>query len=81
MIDALLSLIPGGSLTAIIAGVVAALGIIWRILAGVKKSGVNQQKVKEAEARAKNLDRIKRAADARPDPDIVSDPRNRDNRR
>lgn len=80
MLDALLSLIPGGNLTVILAAVGAGLLALWRIFAGVKQSGVDKQKAKEAEARAKNLDRIRRAADARPDPDIVSDPRNRDNR-
>lgn len=77
--DWLLNLIPGGSLTAIL-GVVAAVGLgLWRLLAGAKKAGINQQKAKEAEQRERNLDAIKRAADARPIGGVQSDHRNRDN--
>jgi hypothetical protein len=86
VMDFLLSFIPGGGLTAIIAGAVAALGILWRLLAGAKKAGRNEQLVKEAKARDENLKRIQdaiRARDAvRPDDGgVQSDPRNRDNKR
>ena len=49
--DALLSLIPGGSLTAIAAAVVAALLGAWRIYAAGKKS----QRAKEDEARLRAI--------------------------
>jgi len=45
-----------------------------------QQAGKDRAAAKEAKRREKNLDHIRRAADARPDPDIVSDPRNRDNR-
>lgn len=70
-----------GSLWPYLAAAGGALLVIWRVWAGGKKSGVNEQVAKEAKARDENLKRIKAAADAgnRP-PDIVSDPHNRDNR-
>lgn len=76
--DALLNLIPGGSLTAIIAAVIGVLGFIGTLLYKTKQAGINQQKAKEAKARAENLDRIKRAADARPGGSVLDDPNNRD---
>ena len=76
--DWILNLIPGGSLTAILGGVVVVAGIIWRVLAGAKQSGVDKQKAKEAEAREKNLDAIKRAADAKPTGSVFDDPNNLD---
>lgn len=76
----LLSLIPGGSLTVLLGGIVAALLAIWKAFSTGKRAGRDQQRVKEAEARAKNLDRIRDAADARPAGDVSIDPRNRDNR-
>lgn len=76
--DWILNLIPGGSLTAILGGVVVVAGIIWRVLAGAKQSGVDKQKAKEAEAREKNLDAIKRAADAKPTGSVLDDPNNLD---
>lgn len=78
MMELILSVIPGGWLSALGAAVAAAALGIWRIFAAGKKSGRNEQKAKEAENRAKNLDRIRDAADARPRDDIMSDPRNRD---
>lgn len=78
--DWLLNLIPGGSLTVIIGGILAVIAAGWRLLAGAKKAGVNEQKAKEAKARAENLDRIKRAADVRPAGGVSDDPYNRDNR-
>jgi hypothetical protein len=81
VIDALLALIPGGGLTAIIALIATALGALGWGAAKVKKAGVDEQKAKEAEARAKNLDRIKRARRARPRGGVHDDPDNRDNDR
>lgn len=81
MLDALLSLIPGGGLTAIITAVLAALAGVFGVYRSGKKAGEDKQKAKEAQARAKNLDRIRDAADARPAGDVVSDPYNRDRRR
>lgn len=78
MIDLILSLIPGGNITVILTAIAGAAIALWRIVAGIKQSGVNQQKAKEAEARAENLDRIKRAADARPRGELSNDPYNRD---
>lgn len=77
--DWILSLIPGGSLTAILASLFAVIGFLGTLVYGAKKAGVNQQKAKEAEQRERNLDAIKRAADAKPIGGVQSDPRNRDN--
>lgn len=79
MLDLIISAIPGGGLTAIVAAVLAALAGVFGVYRSGKKAGQNQQKAKEAESRARNLDRIRDAANARPIGDIVSDPRNRDN--
>jgi hypothetical protein len=67
--EALLSLIPGVSLTAIVGGIVAALAVVWRIFAAGKKSGRNEAKAKEADSYAKHLQDIERAANARSDAD------------
>lgn len=81
----LIDLIPGGGLTALIAGVLALLGALGYGAKKIQDSGVNKQKAKEAEARAKDLEALKRAADAsigiRPTDKLHDDPRNRDNRR
>lgn len=79
MITTILTFLSTGKMALIVGGVLAGLGVIWRVLAGVKKSGVDQQKAKEAQIRAQNLEAIKRAADARPIGGVQSDPRNRDN--
>jgi hypothetical protein len=46
----------------------AALLVLWRVLAGAKKAGVDQQKAKELQAREQarreELNRIKDATDA-----------------
>lgn len=76
--DLLLSLIPGGGITAIITAVLAALAGIFGIYRSGHKAGQDKQRAKEAESRAQNLDRIRDAADARPR-DVLSDKRNRDN--
>lgn len=78
MIDLLLSLIPGGGLTAIATAILAALAGIFGIYRSGHKAGQDKQKAKEANDRAQNLDRIRDAADAQPR-DVLSDKRNRDN--
>ena len=78
--DWLLNLIPGGGLTAIIGGVLAVIAAGWAAARGLTKAGENKQKAKEAKARAENLDRIQRAADARPVGSVSDDPNNRDKR-
>ena len=76
--DFLLSIIPGGGLTAIAAGILAALAGIFGIYRSGHKAGQDKQRAKEAKDRAQNLDRIRDAADAQPR-DVLSDKRNRDN--
>ena len=78
--DFLLSLIPGGNLAVILTAIGAGLLALWRIVAGVRQSGVDKQKAKEAERRAENLDRIRDAADAKPAGSVHDDPNNRDRR-
>lgn len=61
----------------------AAAIALWRILANAKQAGINEQKVKEAAAREKDIQQIKKASDAaaavRPDDGGMSvDPYNRD---
>lgn len=58
---------------------VAIMAVIGSYFKG-QQAGRDRAAAKEAQNRAKNLDHIRRAADARADPDIVSDPRNRDTR-
>lgn len=83
--DWLLNLIPGGGITAAIAGIVVALGTLFGLFKAVQKTGVDKQKAKEAEARAENLEdvrRAQRAGDAvRADDSLHDDPNNRDVRR
>lgn len=57
----------------------AAFVGVWRIWAAGKTAGRNQERAKNAEARDKNLDRIKRAARAKPRHGVQDDPYNRDN--
>lgn len=76
--DWLWNLIPGGGLTAIVAAVLASLTAIGTLLYKTKKAGVDQHKAEEADRRDKNLDRIKRAANARPVGGMHDDPNNRD---
>ncbi len=76
--DWLLNLIPGGGLTAILGAVLAGLAALGTLLYKTKKSGVDQQKAKEAVKRDQNLDRIKRASDAKPAGSVSDDPNNRD---
>jgi len=77
--DWLLNLIPGGGLTVIAAAVAAAALAAWRIVAKAEQAGVNKQKAKEAEARDRNLEKLKRADRAQPSGSVLDDPDNRDN--
>lgn len=61
-----------------IAAAGAALIGIWRLYATGKSAGINQEKAKEAAARERDLDAIKRAAGARPSGSVEDDPNNRD---
>lgn len=76
----MMDLIPGGSLTAIVAAVLAALAGVWRVYASGRTAGRNERKAKEAQDRADNLKRIHDAAGARPSVGVPDDPHNRDNR-
>lgn len=80
--DWLLTFIPGGGFGALIGGLLAVVSGLLAIMFRAEKAGVNKQKVKEAEAREKNLDKIKAAVDAsgrvRPDDGLHNDPYNRD---
>lgn len=78
--DWLLNLIPGGGLTAIGAALVTALGLLLGLFKMAKKSGRDEQLVKEAKAREENIKDIIDAADARPTDSVHDDPHNRDNR-
>jgi uncharacterized protein (UPF0333 family) len=62
-----------------IAAGLALVAIIGAFFKG-QQAGRDRAAAKEAENRAKNLDHIRRAADARADPNVMSDPNNRDNR-
>ena len=83
----LLDLIPGGGLTATLVGIVAALGALLGLFKTVQRTGHDKRRAEEAEARAKNLDDVRRAQDAaagvRPatPEQLHNDPHNRDNRR
>lgn len=82
--DALLNLIPGGSLTAIGGVIVAALLAFWRAWAAGKSAGRNQEKAKQNDAYEKHLDAVERASSARNDvlsgrvPERSDDPNRRD---
>jgi hypothetical protein len=76
--DWILNLIPGGSLTAILAAVFAGIAAIGTLLYKTKQAGVNQQKVKEADAYAKSIKDIENAGNARPIGLPDDDPNNRD---
>lgn len=57
-----------------------ALVAYWRAYASGKKAGRNEKEVDHAKERARDLERIKSAADARPSVELHRDPYNRDNR-
>ena len=76
-----------GSLWPYIAAAIAGLLALWQFGRSQKKAGVNQEKVKQAEARNANLGRIKDAAIAgehvrtQPDDPGVPDPYDLDAKR
>lgn len=69
MLELLFSAIPGGSLTAIGAAVVAVLGIVWSLIRKGRSIERNAQRAKEADHYARYLDEIERSASARADAD------------
>lgn len=82
MTDFLTNLIPGGALTWIV-GALAVLGaFLWSLLRGARKAGRDEEKAKEAEARAKDMEAIieaRRAGDAAANAGSVpNDPYRRD---
>lgn len=58
----------------------ASLLVAWRAWASIKKSGIDEQKAKEAEQRERDLERIKAAGAAVPG-SVSDDPFNRDNQK
>lgn len=64
------------------AALVVVLGVLWRMLGNAKKSGIDAQKAKEAEARNENIKRLKDAIDAGNQHPLggVPDKHDRDNR-
>jgi hypothetical protein len=77
-----MSALLGPFLPYIVGAVVAILGaggFIWKTKRDARQAGIDEQKVKEAEARDLELERIKRAAGARPAGGVSGDPDNRDN--
>jgi hypothetical protein len=79
--DWILSLIPGGGLTAIIGAVAAGIAAIWGLLARERRAGRAEQKVDHYEKHLEELEKIKRADGVRPAGDELSDPYNRDRRK
>lgn len=63
----LLAYFKGGRIAAIIAAVGAALLLLWNALANARKQGAAEQKAKEAERYAKDVDKAAKAARARDD--------------
>lgn len=59
-------------------GAGAALVAAWRVWAAGKQAGRDAERAKHAAQERENLDRIKRAADARPTVGVRDDPFNRD---
>lgn len=87
--SAILAFFGSGKMAIIITTAVAMIAFLWRLLAGAKKAGIDQQKAKEAiareQARREELNRIKDAGTAaarvRPDDRLSDDPYNRDVRK
>lgn len=65
MMDALVSLIPGGWLTAILAGLAAVGGAVWRAFVAGKTSQKNADRAKEADAYEQHLEDLAAANRAR----------------
>ena len=66
------------TISVIIACVVSCLAVLAGMLHYANKAGEAEEKLKEAEARAKNIENIKRAADAEPTGSVYNDPNNLD---
>jgi len=60
-------------------GAVAAVFGVWSFYSSGKQAGRDAERAKHAAQERENLDRIKRAADARPTVGVHDDPNNRDN--
>lgn len=63
-----------------IAIVMAVLGIMWRLLANAKKSGIDEKEAEDAEAERAHIQRIqdaKRAGDSVDPGSVYDDPYNR----
>jgi len=56
----------------------AALLGVWKVWATGKRAGRNEERIRHAQEREENLNRIKRAANARPSGRVSDDPYNRD---
>lgn len=59
--------LQGGKIAAFFAAIGAAALLVWHALATARREGAAQQKAKEAEQYAKDVDRAARAARARDD--------------
>lgn len=72
------SLVPGG-LPAVIGGVIAAvLAVLAVVFKRGSASGRDAEIAREAKAREKDIELVKRAAGARPSVGVRDDPNNRD---
>lgn len=60
------------------AGVV--LAGLWQTYSSGKKAGRNEKAVEQAKERARDMERLRNAADARPSSSLQNDEYNRDNR-
>lgn len=78
--DAILNLLPGGGLTALLAGLGALAAFVGTMLWGARKAGQDAEKAKEAKRRDQDIERLRRAADARPRGGVLDDLNNRDTR-
>jgi hypothetical protein len=63
--DWIISLIPGGWLTAALAGLAAVGGALWKAYSAGRTSHRNEQKAKEADAYERHLEEIAAANRAR----------------
>lgn len=69
-----------GDLWPYVLAVAAVVAGIWKSYSSGKKAGRDEAEVETARERAKDLDRLRSAADARPTTSLQDDPFNRDNR-
>lgn len=65
-----------GAVTLLVGGT----GYVWNAKRKARNEGIAEQKAKEAEANAQELDRIRAAAGAQPSGSVSNDPNNRDPR-